>query len=121
MSDLIEHKKNQTIELNKGNADLKREEISLYFNYTWDLYESLFDTLVNDEAYYQRSQPLRHPLLFYLGHTATFFVNKLVLGKILDQRIDPKFESLFAIGVDEMSWDDLNDDHYNCQKLVLVQ
>ncbi len=121
MSDLIEHKKNQTIELNKGNADLKREEISLYFNYTWDLYESLFDTLVNDEAYYQRSQPLRHPLLFYLGHTATFFVNKLILGKILDQRIDPKFESLFAIGVDEMSWDDLNDDHYNWPTVLEVQ
>ena len=121
MSGLTECKENQTIRLDKGTVDLKREEIKTYFNYTWDLYESLFDTLVNDEAYYQRSQPLRHPLIFYFGHTATFFVNKLVLGKMLDQRIDPKFESLFAIGVDEMSWDDLNDANYNWPSVSEVQ
>jgi hypothetical protein len=28
-----------------------------------------------------------HPLIFYLGHTATFFVNKLVLAKRLPERI----------------------------------
>ena len=121
MSDLTECKENQTIKLDRGTVDLKREEIKTYFNYTWDLYESLFDTLANDEAYYQRSQPLRHPLIFYFGHTATFFVNKLVLGKMLDQRIDPKFESLFAIGVDEMSWDDLNDANYNWPSVSEVQ
>ena len=80
MSGLTECKENQTIKLDKGTVDLKREEIKTYFNYTWDLYESLFDTLANNEAYYQRSQPLRHPLIFYFGHTATFFVNKLVLS-----------------------------------------
>ncbi|MBT8043169.1 MAG: 5-histidylcysteine sulfoxide synthase, partial [Pontiella sp.] len=76
-------------------------------------YENLFDTLVSDEVFYMRPQPLRHPLIFYFGHTAVFFVNKLVLGKQLDTRINARFESLFAIGVDEMSWDDLNDEHYD--------
>ena len=43
------------------------------------------------------------------------------MGKIIDQRIDPKFESLFAIGVDEMSWDDLNDANYNWPSVSEVQ
>ena len=56
---------------------------------------------------------MRHPLIFYFGHTATFFINKLVLSKAINERINPKIESLFAIGVDEMSWDDLNDENYD--------
>ena len=35
-----------------------------------------------------------------------------MLAKLINDRINPHFESLFAIGVDEMSWDDLNDDNY---------
>ena len=55
-------------------------EIKTYFNFTWEQYESLFDILASEEGFYERPQPLRHPLIFYFGHTATFFVNKLVLG-----------------------------------------
>nr|HPR60369.1 DinB family protein [Prolixibacteraceae bacterium] len=69
--------------------------------------------LKTDEAFYRRADPLRHPLIFYLGHTAVFYINKLMLAKLIDQRINPHFESIFAIGVDEMSWDDLNEAHYN--------
>jgi len=90
----------------------KRREIANYFNFTFERYESLFDTLKSDEAFYRKSIPLRHPLIFYYGHTATFFVNKMLLAGLIDKRINPKFESMFAVGVDEMSWDDLNDDHY---------
>lgn len=103
----------QNIDLAAGDADRKRSEIKRYFNTTWELYERLFDTLASDEAFYMRPQPLRHPLVFYFGHTATFFVNKLILAKLLETRINPRFESLFAIGVDEMSWDDLNEQHYD--------
>ena len=77
--------------------------------------------LASEEGFYERSQPLRHPLIFYFGHTATFFVNKLVLGKLLSERINPRFESLFAIGVDEMSWDDLNDAHYDWPQVAEVR
>jgi 5-histidylcysteine sulfoxide synthase/putative 4-mercaptohistidine N1-methyltranferase len=56
---------------------------------------------------------LRHPHIFYFGHTAVFFINKLVLAKAIDTRIDPKLESIFAVGVDEMSWDDLDESHYD--------
>ncbi|OXY82020.1 5-histidylcysteine sulfoxide synthase [Oceanimonas doudoroffii] len=91
----------------------KREEIRRYFHHTFSLYEALFDCIATEQAYYSRPEPLRHPLIFYFGHTAVFFINKLVLGKYLPARIDERLESMFAIGVDEMSWDDLNDAHYD--------
>ncbi len=103
----------QNIDLTAGNTASKRAEIKTYFNTTWTLYESLFDTLASDEVFYKRPQPLRHPLIFYFGHTAVFFINKLVLARLMPNRIDPRFESTCAIGVDEMSWDDLDDTHYD--------
>ena len=101
------------IDLTSGTVEEKRQEIRAYFNSTWSLYEKLFETLVSDDVFCERPQRLRHPLIFYFGHTATFFVNKLMLAKRLNERVDPQLESLFAIGVDEMSWDDLNEAHYN--------
>ncbi|MDO6822990.1 5-histidylcysteine sulfoxide synthase [Marinobacter sp. 1_MG-2023] len=103
----------RTPRLDDGAPSEKRKEIALYFLNTFDTYTSLFDCLADDTGFYQKSIPLRHPLIFYLGHTATFFINKLTLAKLLPERIDPRMESIFAVGVDEMSWDDLNDDHYS--------
>lgn len=99
-------------ELDGSDAAAKRQEIAEYFNFTFERYESLFETLKTDQGYYQKSIPLRHPLIFYFGHTATFFVNKMLLAGLIDKRINPSFESMFAVGVDEMSWDDLNEAHY---------
>lgn len=103
----------RTPNLHEGEPEAKRAEIRQYFLSTWECYESLFNTLARDEAWFEKSIPLRHPLIFYFGHTATFFINKRVLAKLLPERIDPRMESIFAVGVDEMSWDDLNDDHYD--------
>jgi len=103
----------RTPELAGSDVEAKRQEIADYFNATWSKYESLFDTISDDRAYYQKAIPLRHPLIFYFGHTATFFVNKLVLAGLIDSRVNPDFESMFAIGVDEMSWDDLDEAHYD--------
>ena len=102
-----------TPHLKQGTVEEKRKEILAYFQQSFDRYESLFSLLKSDDAYYQRPEKLRHPLIFYYGHTATFFINKLVQAKLINDRINPDFESLFAIGVDEMSWDDLNDAHYD--------
>ena len=107
--DFITH----NIDLTAGDPHEKRAEIKRYFNTTWELYERLFEVLASDDVFYRRPQPLRHPLLFYFGHTAVFYVNKLILARQLEHRVDPQLESLFAIGVDEMSWDDLNDAHYD--------
>ena len=99
--------------LDGADVNLKREEIRTYFHATLNCYEQLFGTLRNDEAYYKKPISLRHPLIFYLGHTATFFVNKLILAGLITERINPRLESIFAVGVDEMSWDDLDSAHYD--------
>ena len=96
-----------------SDAEQKRAEILDYFHTTFDRYELLFEVLSCDEAFFKKPIALRHPLIFYFGHTATFFINKLVLAGLLETRINPKFESMFAIGVDEMSWDDLSEARYD--------
>lgn len=99
--------------LDGEHIEAKREEFRAYFHTTLDRYEQLFETLRGQEAYYVKPIALRHPLIFYLGHTATFFTNKLILAGLFEERIDPKLESMFAVGVDEMSWDDLDTTHYD--------
>lgn len=98
--------------LNGEDSNAKREEIRTYFHTTQDRYENLFETLRTDDAYYKKSISLRHPLIFYYGHTSTFFVNKLILAGVIIERINPALESICAVGVDEMSWDDLDTTHY---------
>ncbi|QWD80394.1 5-histidylcysteine sulfoxide synthase [Polynucleobacter sp. MWH-Spelu-300-X4] len=96
-----------------NDVEAKRAELLDYFHATFDRYESLFEVLSCDEAYYKKPISLRHPLIFYFGHTATFFINKFILAGLIDKRIDPRLESMFAVGVDEMSWDDLDDARYD--------
>lgn len=105
--------KSRTTLLNSGEAEEKRSEILDYFYKSYDLDTHLYDHLVDDETFYHRPEPLRHPLIFYLGHTSTFYINKLNISRLSEKRINPEFESMFAIGVDEMSWDDLDDKNYN--------
>lgn len=102
----------RTVKLSGSNLEEKRNEIINYFHSTFSLYEELF-TFISDEGFYVRAEPLRHPLIFYYGHTATFIINKLIISGFKIERINPYFESIFAVGVDEMSWDDLNTEHYN--------
>lgn len=106
-------KSSHTPNLLSGDISGKKQEIRNYFIETWELHEKLYTQLKSDEIFYHRGDPLRHIILFYFGHTAVFFINKLYLAKIIDSRIDPELESIFAIGVDEMSWDDLNNENYN--------
>jgi 5-histidylcysteine sulfoxide synthase/putative 4-mercaptohistidine N1-methyltranferase len=110
---LTENSYLRTPSLDGNDAAAKRQQITDYFNFTFERYESLFETLRSEQAFYQKSIPLRHPLIFYYGHTATFFVNKMLLAGLIDKRINPRFESMFAVGVDEMSWDDLDEAHYD--------
>jgi 5-histidylcysteine sulfoxide synthase/putative 4-mercaptohistidine N1-methyltranferase len=111
----------RTTILNQGDAKEKREEIRQYFHATYSLDEQLYETLASENAFYLRPEPLRHPLIFYLGHTAAFYINKLIVAKIANQRVNPRFESMFAVGVDEMSWDDLNAAHYDWPTLAEVK
>lgn len=101
-----------SVNLTTGTIEEKRLEIKKQFLQTYELDEKLFDLLEDKKYLYEQPNRLRHPLIFYYGHTATFFINKLILANIIKQRVNSKFESIFAIGVDEMSWDDLNHKHY---------
>lgn len=109
------------ISLHPADATQFRHELRRYFEQTFDCYESLFRTLACEAAWYEPPITLRHPLIFYYGHTATFFVNKLLLTRLIDARLDPQMESTFAVGVDEMSWDDLDDTHYDWPAVAAVQ
>ncbi len=90
-----------------------REQIKEYFLKTYKLFEKQFEIFKDDSVFFERPEPLRHQLIFYFGHTATFYINKMILGKYIKNRINPKYEAMFAIGVDEMSWDDLSYQHYD--------
>lgn len=103
----------KTTILDSGEPEAKRTEILNYFHSTFDIDEKLYDTLKFHETFYQRPDRLRHPLIFYYGHTATFFINKLIIARVINERINAKYESMFAVGVDEMSWDDLDERHYD--------
>ena len=107
--------------LDGKNIEQKRQEILKYFNNTYELFEKIFELLENDKVFYKKSEPTRHPMIFYFGHTATFFINKLILMKIIDKRVDANFESIFAIGVDEMEWDDVNSKNYSWPKVEEVR
>ena len=103
----------KNIELNKGGVAEKRAQIREYFLKTYKLFEKQFEIFVDDSVFYERPETLRHQIIFYFGHTATFYINKMIFGKYIENRINPSYESMFAIGVDEMSWDDLNTVHYD--------
>ena len=107
--------------LNQGDVETKRAEILAYFHHTYNVYESIFECLANEDAFYQQANPLRHPLIFYYGHTAVFFINKLNVSRFINERVNPKLESMLAIGVDEMSWDDVNSEHYNWPTVAEVK
>ncbi len=101
-----------SVNLTVGTVEEKRKEIKKQFIQTYELDEKLFDLLKDKKYLYEQPNSLRHPLIFYYGHTSTFFINKLILANIINYRVNSEFESIFAIGVDEMSWDDLNSKHY---------
>jgi len=77
-----------------------REQLKAYFQNTWKMSDWLFESIIDDQTLYQNPDPLRHPLIFYLGHTATFYINKLVMSGGLEKGLNPEFEYLFAQGVD---------------------
>lgn len=100
-----------------GNVAEKVEEIRHYVHNTMELYEHIFDSMEAEQSFYVPPvHKLRHPMIFYYGHTASFYVNKLCVAGLLDH-INPVMEEMFAVGVDEMSWDDLNEGHYKWPKV----
>ena len=117
LTDHIKRNKNQ---LNLLSSTVRiplsklQQVIKNQFLLSFDRYETLFDAL-KTKALFIRAEKLRHHLIFYFGHTAVFYINKLISGAFLTatERVDPHFESVFAIGVDEMTWDDTLTENYD--------
>ncbi|MEN0058471.1 MAG: 5-histidylcysteine sulfoxide synthase, partial [Bdellovibrio sp.] len=86
-----------------------RQDILDYFNNTWTLTEVLFTALKNESTYTRPPyHQLRHPLIFYYGHPAVLYLNKMRLAGLLPQPVDLYLEKILETGVDEMSWDDMS-------------
>ncbi|GGA40113.1 5-histidylcysteine sulfoxide synthase [Okeania sp. KiyG1] len=81
------------------NSNL-RQEILDYFQNAWQLEDILMNSLVGEETFYSNPDPLRNPLIFYLGHSAVFYINKLIRVELLEKRLNPNYEILFELGVD---------------------
>eukprot|EP01031_Cornospumella_fuschlensis_P034144 gene34144-41332_t len=89
--------------------NLTRQALQAYFDNTWTLTEVMMSSLQGEEAFMRPPyHDLRHPMIFYYGHPAVLYVNKLRVAGLLKAPINPYFESIFETGVDEMSWDDLS-------------
>ncbi|KDO27547.1 hypothetical protein SPRG_06815 [Saprolegnia parasitica CBS 223.65] len=86
-----------------------RQDVLDYLDNTWALTDMLFSSFQNEEAFIvPPPHGLRHPMAFYYGHPTCFYVNKLRLAGLLQGPVNPAFEDLFEVGVDEMRWDDMS-------------
>ncbi len=85
-----------------------RQDILDYFENAWQLEDILMNSLVGEETFYLNPDPLRNPLIFYLGHSAVFYINKLINVGLLSQHLNPGYEILFEIGVDPEMPEELN-------------
>ncbi|CAE7698927.1 CYCL1-1 [Symbiodinium microadriaticum] len=88
---------------------LTRKQALEYFDNSWTMLEVLFAGFHGEEPFYRPPvHGLRHPQIFYYGHTPCFYVNKLRVAGVLKDAVDPYMESIMEVGVDEMLWDDMH-------------
>lgn len=85
-----------------------REHLLNYFQTSWELEETLLHSIIGEETFYTNPDPLRNLLIFYLGHSAVFYINKLIRVGLLKKRINDYYETLFEIGVDPESAEELD-------------
>ncbi|MDG0815992.1 5-histidylcysteine sulfoxide synthase [Bdellovibrio svalbardensis] len=98
-----------------------RQDVLDYFNNTWTLTEVLFSALKNEATYIRPPyHELRHPLIFYYGHPAVLYYNKLRLAGIVSNPVDLYLEKILETGVDEMSWDDMSKNEMQWPKVQAV-
>ncbi|KRX02689.1 C-type lectin fold [Pseudocohnilembus persalinus] len=96
-----------------NNQDLKA-----YFHNSYALYETLFSS-ISQEAFLINPDPLRRPILWYLGHTAALYINKMIDARLLTN-LNEEFEKIFKTGVDPIHPEELDNDVYR-EKLPQVQ
>jgi ergothioneine biosynthesis protein EgtB len=62
-------------------------------------------SLLSPEAWYERPIALRQPFIFYVGHLAAFGWNQVARGLLGREGFQPKFDELFARGIDPVGVD----------------
>ncbi len=77
-----------------------QQDLLDYLQNSWELEATLLNSIIDEETFYLNPDPLRNCLIFYLGHSAVFYINKLKRVGLLTQSINDYYESLFEIGVD---------------------
>jgi 5-histidylcysteine sulfoxide synthase len=80
--------------------DCSSDSLLKYFENSWELEETLMKSVVRAETFYRSPDPLRNRLIFYLGHSAVFYINKLIRVGLIKHRINSQYETLFEVGVD---------------------
>ncbi|MGE3758601.1 MAG: 5-histidylcysteine sulfoxide synthase, partial [Pseudobdellovibrionaceae bacterium] len=99
-----------------------RQDILDYFNNSWTLTELLFLGLKNEEAFIRPPyHQLRHPLIFYYGHPAVLYINKLRIAGYFSEPVDLYLEKVLETGVDEMSWDDIGKNEMHWPSVFTVR
>jgi 5-histidylcysteine sulfoxide synthase/putative 4-mercaptohistidine N1-methyltranferase len=93
---------------------LTRQQLRDYFDNSWTATEVLFSSLQGEEPFFRPPyHNLRHPKIFYYAHPAVVYINKLRVAGLIENPLNEYFESVFAVGVDEMQWDDLSKNDMN--------
>ncbi|MBD2395416.1 5-histidylcysteine sulfoxide synthase [Cyanobacterium aponinum FACHB-4101] len=87
-----------------------KQDIINYLNSAWETEDTLFKSIQDDRTFYLNPDSLRNPLIFYLGHSAVFYINKLLIVGLLDTGINPFYEKLYEMGVDPDTPDELQDE-----------
>lgn len=78
---------------------LTKDKIQRYFDNTWTLTEVLLGCLQGEAAFVTPPyHELRHPLIFYYGHPAALYINKLRVAGLLKEPINPYYEVIFETG-----------------------
>lgn len=98
-----------------------RQEILGYFQRAWEIEDCLMKSVVDPNTFYINPDPLRNLLIFYLGHSAVFYINKLIKVGLIEKRIHPDFEMLFEIGVDPEKPDDIAGIFTNLKQVDVCQ
>jgi len=99
-----------------------RQDVMDYFDNTWTLTEILFSGIKHESTYVRSPyHQLRHPKMFYYGHTAVLFLNKLRLAGLVEKPVDLYLEKILETGVDEMSWDDMSKNEMEWPSVAIVK
>lgn len=86
-----------------------RGQILGYFEESWRKEEELFKSIKEEEIFYTNPDCLRNPLIFYLGHSAVFYINKMKMAGMIKDSLDEEYESIYAVGVDPENEEELRE------------